>query len=429
MNQVPNPDESFSSTVMSVINGMGSPDAQHRAEGLRRFLEQYSAPLCVHLLRKGLCRPDDAQDVVHDFFVDKFLRPPPATNLANKYLERKSQIPNMRFRAFMLLSLNNYAFDRRRRAGINTLELEAVGSNVAVADDPIGIAFEIDWAHNLLNRAIVLVREECHSAGQVQVWEIFERQVIEPARLGTPAPGYERLMRDLSLDSPKQASNRLQTAVRKFRRVIRELISAYLPPLNAKEHESALRDEIEDLIRALGHARPGFSGDASTHSDSLTAVSASLFSLNDHADELWREDRDLGAIWSHWLNSPLERILTGERATIMATLSDDRGDSLSAVLFDNEPSRDLYIAIKHEAKQALWCRSPETASLPTLLYVALYTVAISAAWVRMRQRITRDNDEQIAQRLRSCLLLTWLDERSRTTIGAWLAEISSQNAP
>lgn len=141
---------------------------------------------------------------------------------------------------------------------------------------------------------------------------------------------------------------------------------------------------------------------------------------------LWASD-ELGAIFQHQMNSPLEPDL----ARMDPALRDRLGPLMAG---SSEPLRtfgDLFrhphppLELLQATKQfAKYSRTREE-SLPRELATVLYFLAIAAAWTRHRQRITALDGEPLLSGLAWARQQPWLDEHSR----AILAEAERQLRP
>lgn len=129
------------------------------AGALEDLAERYRAPILAFVRRAGR-RPEDAEDLTHDFFI--FL-------VESKALG-KADARRGRFRAFLATALRNFLAneaDRRRarkRGGERLhlpLDVDAAGGALAGkrGDDPAA-AFDRNWASCLLARALERLRRE-----------------------------------------------------------------------------------------------------------------------------------------------------------------------------------------------------------------------------------------------------------------------------
>jgi len=106
------------------------------------------------------------------------------------------------------------------------------------------LAFEADFARNLLLRALLALEAEYRSSGRDREFELFRKRMIEPALEGTTPPSLADLAQQLEL-SEKEAANRLVTARWVFQRLLRAEIRLYAT--TNEEVEGAIRDQFPFL--------------------------------------------------------------------------------------------------------------------------------------------------------------------------------------
>ena len=138
---------------------------------------------------------------------------------------------------------------------------------------------------------------------------------------------------------------------------------------------------------------------------------------------LW-ESNELGAMFQHQMNSPLEPDLTRMDPALrdrIGPLTASGGEPLRTFgdLFRHpHPPLELLQATKQFAK---YSRTLEE-SLPRELATVLYFLTIAAAWNEFGRRITALDDEPLLNGLSWARQQPWLDEHSR----AILAEAEGQ---
>jgi hypothetical protein len=428
-------DVAFTPTAMSVLENAGSLDPARRSRGLWDFVEQYSPPLVAHLIRRRLCARDEALDFVHDFFLEKLIEPRADRNFVRRFLERKNSAPELRFRAYLVASLNNFVIDRKRRLSLPCVGYDKLENEPAIEAPALADPFEIDWALNLLNRAIELVECECHASGQHSIWQILNRRILIPACTGDLPPTYEELVVELKLGSAKQACNRLQTGIRKFQRVLYQLVDAYLPRSAEENREAQILGEVADLARVLDRRHTALASLAamdSSRSEPLCAGTEELLQLGDSADDLWQADRDYAGLWLHCLRLPFVDFLSSRYYPVAAHFLAQpvfMGHSLRTladVTRHPTPPLELVAAIKNDAKASLQCRQPSPTApfLPRPMYHAIYTLAIAIARVRFGVHLTRYSDGRFASYLQRAVGQEWLDSDSRQVLEVCTNEIA-----
>ena len=163
----------FSTTHWSVVLEAGRGDSPEAAQALERLCAAYWYPLYAYIRRQGH-GPDDAQDLVQEFF---------ARFLEKGYL-RYADRNRGRFRSFLLTSLKNFLINdwlkenREKRGGRRQiLSLDEVMAESRLAGEPAteqppDALYDRRWAAVLLERAMARLREEFEKSGKR---ELFDR--------------------------------------------------------------------------------------------------------------------------------------------------------------------------------------------------------------------------------------------------------------
>lgn len=216
---------------MSMIHGAAQTSPDGRRQLFERLFHHYGPPLEHYLMQYGRVPPDQAEDVVHEFLIAKLLIPAPQDNLVSRFLKSQETAPNRRFRDYLRRSLLNFLRDQQRQPALNAVSLDQIEGFMPPdnAARPPHDEFAGEWAGNLLRLAINAMRRECEDKGQLDVWDVFDARVLNPARTGVPAVSFEELCSDGRFGTPRQAGNLLQTAARKLNRIMRQMITDYLP--------------------------------------------------------------------------------------------------------------------------------------------------------------------------------------------------------
>jgi DNA-directed RNA polymerase specialized sigma24 family protein len=218
--------------------GSGLPDA------LARLLTLYRRAMVTHLVIRQNWQPADAEDIVHNFVMDKIL-----TQNFVAAANRKAG----RFRNFLLTSLDNYARERRRAAAAQKRRPDAASRFDEDFDAPVRGApadpFHIEWARDLVACCVQRMEAECAASNRRRIFEVFRGRLLEPAVRGaTPLP-YGEMVERFGFGDPMQAANALITAKRMFERHLRAAIREYA----ATEEE--VEQEIKELFDALSQSR------------------------------------------------------------------------------------------------------------------------------------------------------------------------------
>jgi len=244
--------QEIGSTVMSMIQGAAQTSPDGRRQQFDRLIRHYGPPLEHYLMQYGRVPPDQAEDVVHEFLIAKLLIPAPQENLVSRFLKSQEAAPNRRFRDYLRRSLLNFLRDQQRRPTLNAVNLEQLEGFIPQdhSAKPLHEPYSVEWASNLLRLAINAMRRECEEKSQLDVWDVFDARVLNPARTGVPAVSFDELCSDGRFGTPRQAGNLLQTAARKLNRIMREMIMDYLP-VKDETQDAAVEEEFREVQAIL----------------------------------------------------------------------------------------------------------------------------------------------------------------------------------
>ncbi|HND52380.1 MAG TPA: hypothetical protein PLV92_08285, partial [Pirellulaceae bacterium] len=430
--------------IMTVVRQAAGTDPNSKKRELDRFLETYGEPLVGHLTARKSYGRDEAREIVYDFFATKLLLTA-GSNLAEAYLDKRAQDPQLRFRGYLLTSLRNFLVDRQ-----HTGQRRAVALDVGAVETPLSSAdvdvFDLNWAQSLVNQALAAVRDECVAENQLEIWDALV------ARVGATqvAPG----------ESAASFSHaRLTTAVRKVRRRLRTLIRGYLPEQTevdavrgshsaGERHHDArnmaddkasevlegdVDDEFGDLRRILRSAARRFRmvtvGGISSREGSAPECEPRILAELMETDEM--RDR-----WRQMLQEPLSSLFAKwrERATAVSVawpdLASAPGLTLHQVWCASRPELTVLRAIRDFAKQASRAPVERSNSLPSDSELgALYLTAIGLARLRLDIWLSRDNEAEFAGRLDALLAFEWLDPETRRIADDWRALLAHPTSP
>jgi RNA polymerase sigma factor (sigma-70 family) len=217
-----------------------SSDPQ-RQEALGDLCQAYWPPLYAFLRRRGHS-PEDAQDLTQGFFA--------------RVLERRdfraADPARGRFRSFLLSALQHYAINEHERAStvkrggrvqrlsLDFEEVERTYVLEARHDDSPDRVFNRKWAAISLDRALVRLRDECHTLGKGALADALLPYLTDTGQL----PAYRTVAEQLGLTegATKVAVHRLR---QRFGAILRlEIAETVLAPADVD-------DEVRELIRAL----------------------------------------------------------------------------------------------------------------------------------------------------------------------------------
>jgi hypothetical protein len=431
--------EQFYSTVHSMLEGVAGLTPERRDEKLRQLITNYGPQLNGCLIRKYRISEDDAAEVVQQFLLTRLLVPLPEQNVAGQFLAAKRIEPQLRFRNYLRRALYNFYIDQRRRKQLPVVQVDCLeGAADKVAENPDeDIREDITWANHLLNQACNAVQQECYLRDQVHVWRVFRERILNPIETGMPAVSYVNLCAEGLASSPKQVANLLETAIRKFNRVLKDLVAAYLP-CDEESLQQSVEQELDELRRALAtpHAvrlaafadySAGSAADVSTDRKQLLEVSEEVASL-------WTE-ADLADFWKSLLTRQPDQIMaeiTGTASVPCAEQFSPEQTTFLQLMSEPEPALDILIRIKDAAKQSAVQRqtgrnhaTKSTNVFPPNVTMLIYGLSIAIARLRWNQRISSDPDSRFIPRVCHLLEFPWIDPRSRQILQEWLATIGS----
>lgn len=377
-------------------------------EALDEFLRAYLPALRTHLVYRKRLDRHLADDLLQDFVTRKVLE---------KDLLKLAD-PNYRLRSFLLTVLDNMVVDHFRRKKL-PLAAEPDETPAATTDD----VFDIAWAQLLVQRVVAALQADCEARQQREIWDVFQARLLRPIILGGEPASYEELVREHGLTSPKQAQNRLITAKKKLRQIMREVVGEYVFP-------DEIDQEISELCRALAQAKMELPELASPFSptDPLAVAPQEISRLLESAEKMeesWSIP-DMTTMWRHQLEQPLEQLFRGEPDAPVddrcpADLSrEQRMMWLQEVLYGLSPQLSLLEHVRRQGKHDLdHDRRMRDAHAnlprrwPPAVAKAMYYLGIAAALVRLAERTSALPDAVLAGNFQALSSVEWLDERGR----------------
>jgi DNA-directed RNA polymerase specialized sigma24 family protein len=236
----PGPRE-FSTTHWSLV-GAAQSDEASRTEA-RRALEElcraYWYPLYAFVRNRGYS-PADAQDLTQSFFV-RFIE---TGGFATADRERG------RFRSYLLGAMKHFlanewhrARRQKRGGGVTFLEWDALEPEARYALEPTqsaepDLAYDREWALELIARAREKLRAESEAGGKGELFEALKKSLTgdEPSRSKTAAR--------LGLNA-----GALKAAVHRMRQRYRELLRAEIA--ETVNTRTEIDDEMRHLVAVL----------------------------------------------------------------------------------------------------------------------------------------------------------------------------------
>jgi RNA polymerase sigma-70 factor (ECF subfamily) len=220
--------------------------AQNTGSGAYRtafnlFVQRYWKPVYCYVRRRGYDN-EQAKDLTQDFFLSW---------LEDKKLGRAKPARG-HFRSFLLTCLEHFLIGQRRREraqrrhpaeGVVSIEELAQKSGPAYEPD-VGTtpeaAFDMAWTRSVLEGALEELARYCERHGLQVHYRILRRRMLDPILEGARLPPLGELAEEFGLRA-KEVANRLETAKRAFRRILRERIAEY----------ATSETEIDSELRAI----------------------------------------------------------------------------------------------------------------------------------------------------------------------------------
>lgn len=225
---------------------------------LERLLRQYWAPVYAVVRRQGY-GPHDASDLTQEFLT---------TVVLSRDLLGKADPQRGRFRSFLRRALKNFLIDRhrsavRRTAGHTELTGGTPGDDgsghehglAGFGDDAptdLDRLFDRRWAGAIVERAMAELEDGLRADGMLTHWQAFEINVASPALRGTKPIALDKLGERLGVADPDVLSNMLQTARRRFRKILRDIVAETVSAPGEVDDELG---ELRRLIDGRGEGK------------------------------------------------------------------------------------------------------------------------------------------------------------------------------
>ena len=238
----------FPNTSWSMVAKAGHVRSSVRRRTLEALVKQYQPALRSYLMARRRIGPHEADDLLQEFLAGKVL---------DQQILRQADRTRGKFRTFLMTALERFAISEHRKASAARRSPASgpVGSieSMAEVEQPVAAEaadlFDVEWAKQAVEVAVGRMRRECEAGGRADVWGVFKARVLEPTLNGSEPVPYERLVPQLNLGSPEQASNLLTTAKRMFGRSLREVAAEYA------EDDADAGDEVRRLKQILSSRR------------------------------------------------------------------------------------------------------------------------------------------------------------------------------
>jgi len=215
----------FPPTRRSVIEGVGSIDAEERERALETLCAAYWRPIYKYVRLRWNRPAEEAQDLTQGFFVEVLER-----ELLKKFDPKKARLRTyLRVCVDSFVSNEDKASRRQKRGG----SVAHVALDFAAAEEELGgpvmdpaaipspesleESFEKEWLRSLFSLAVEELRELCNARQRERTFRLFEAYDLE----GHDKISYQQLAKDYSI-AATDVTNALAWARREFRRIALE---------------------------------------------------------------------------------------------------------------------------------------------------------------------------------------------------------------
>jgi RNA polymerase sigma factor (sigma-70 family) len=223
----------FPPTRRSVIEAVGSTDAEERERALETLCAAYWRPIYKYIRLRWNRPAEEAPDLTQGFFVEVLER-----ELLKKFDPRKARLRTyLRVCVDSFVSNENKAGRRQKRGGnvahvaldfaAAERELDGAVMDPATIPSPESLEefFEKEWLRSLFSLAAEELREYCNARQRERTFRLFEAYDLE----GDEKISYEQLAKEYAIPVT-DVTNALAWARREFRRIaldhLRELCAS-----------------------------------------------------------------------------------------------------------------------------------------------------------------------------------------------------------
>jgi DNA-directed RNA polymerase specialized sigma24 family protein len=190
------------------------------ADAVSEFADRYYAAIRAFIAALVRRMPDDADDLAQQFFE--------TVVLSGRLFERADPHKG-RFRPYLKQAIRNFLVDERRRDA-RTVQSDVRPDAVASGWDTIASetspapdeALLRAWGQSLVAIAVKRLEAACASNGQTEHYQLFARRYL---RDPDHPPSWREVGAAFGLDE-KIARSRAETAARRFRALLRDLVAS-----------------------------------------------------------------------------------------------------------------------------------------------------------------------------------------------------------
>ncbi len=244
------PREAFLTTQWSLIENIKT--GQDRDGTLVNFLlQQYWKPVYCYLRRKGHDN-EQAKDLTQEFFHAVVL---------NRDLVSRADQAKGRFRSFLLFALNEFLTKQRLKESAHKRNPKGKLISLDMGDAPTlpqsvesaspEESFHYAWLSALLERVLAEVRRDCKREGLETHWQLFDQRVVKPIMGGHSPVSLAELSQEQGIGDVKQASNRVITVKRRFRKALMQHVSRTL--LSGDRASEEMEELLQYLPKSAQH--------------------------------------------------------------------------------------------------------------------------------------------------------------------------------
>ena len=240
----------FLTTQWSLIENI-KKDQDRDGTLINFLLQQYWKPVYCYLRRKGHDN-ERAKDLTQDFFHEIVL---------NRDLVGRAEQARGRFRSFLLFALNEFLTKQRLKENARKRMPKGKLISLDMGDAPTlpqsvesaspEESFHYAWLSALLERVLAEVRGDCEREGLEAHWQLFDQRVVKPIMGGQSPVSLAKLSQAQGIGDVKEASNRVITVKRRFRKALMQHVSRTL--LSGDQASEEMEELLQYLPKSAQH--------------------------------------------------------------------------------------------------------------------------------------------------------------------------------
>ena len=213
--------QAFLTTHWSLVEDIKKAGDQDQAL-IGLLLERYWKPVYCYLRRKGYDN-ERSKDLTQGFFHEVVL---------NRDLVDRADSSKGSFRSLLLYALNHYVVDGQRKETASKripkdklvpLDITNLSALPEIEDElNPEETFNYAWKADLLERALMQVKENYISQGMEKHWYVFRDRLLQPLLEDQQPPSMKQVCQQYGIENEATASHMLETVKRRFQNVLRE---------------------------------------------------------------------------------------------------------------------------------------------------------------------------------------------------------------